>query len=30
VENVTNSRYQEVLGYNNLSRNIRGGTRLEW
>jgi vitamin B12 transporter len=30
VENVTNSRYQEVLGYNNLSRSIRGGTRLEW
>jgi outer membrane receptor protein involved in Fe transport len=30
VENVTNSLYQEVLGYNNLSRSIRGGTRLEW
>ena len=30
VENVTNSRYQEVLGYSNLSRSIRGGTRLEW
>ena len=30
VENVTNSRYQEVLGYNNISRSIRGGTRLEW
>jgi vitamin B12 transporter len=30
VENATNSRYQEVLGYNNLSRVIRGGTRLEW
>jgi vitamin B12 transporter len=30
VENVANSRYQEVLGYNNLSRSIRGGTRLEW
>ena len=30
VENVANSRYQEVLGYSNLSRSIRGGTRLEW
>ncbi len=30
VENVTNSLYQEVLGYNSLSRSIRGGARLEW
>jgi len=30
VENIANSLYQEVLGYNNLSRSIRGGARLEW
>jgi vitamin B12 transporter len=30
VENVANSLYQEVLGYNALSRNILGGARLEW
>jgi len=30
VENIANSLYQEVLGYNALSRNILGGARLEW
>ena len=30
VENVANSLYQEVLGYNALSRNILGGARFEW
>jgi vitamin B12 transporter len=30
VENLLNSRYQEVLGYSNLSRAIRGGLRAAW
>ena len=30
VDNLLNARYQEVLGYSNWSRGIRGGIRLEW
>lgn len=30
VENLANSLYQEVLGYNNLARNVLGGARFEW
>lgn len=30
VDNLLNSRYQEVLGYSSLARSIRGGVRLEW
>ncbi len=30
IENLLNSRYQEVLGYSSLSRMVRGGVRLEW
>ncbi len=30
AENLLNARYQEVLGYSNWSRGIRGGIRLEW
>ena len=29
-DNLLNSRYQEVLGYSNLSRGLRGGIRVEW
>jgi outer membrane receptor protein involved in Fe transport len=30
VENLLNSRYQEILGYPALSRSVHGGLRLEW
>lgn len=30
VDNLLNARYQEVLGYSNLSRSVTGGLRLEW
>ncbi len=30
ADNLLNSRYQEVLGYSNLSRGLRGGIRVEW
>jgi vitamin B12 transporter len=30
VENLTNERYEEVLGYPALSRNAHGGLRFEW
>lgn len=30
ADNLLNTRYQEVLGYSNLSRSLRGGLRLEW
>jgi vitamin B12 transporter len=30
VDNLLNKRYQEVLGYPALTRNVRGGLRLEW
>jgi outer membrane cobalamin receptor len=30
IENLLNSRYQEILGYPALSRGIHGGLRLEW
>ncbi|MEO7142992.1 MAG: TonB-dependent receptor [Bryobacteraceae bacterium] len=30
VENLLDESYQEVLGYNNLTRNAMGGVRLSW
>jgi vitamin B12 transporter len=30
VDNLANSRYEEVLGYSSLSRTIRGGLKLQW
>jgi vitamin B12 transporter len=30
VENLLNERYEEVLGYQALSRGILGGVRLHW
>jgi vitamin B12 transporter len=30
MDNLLNSRYQEVLGYSAPSRSLRGGIRLEW
>ena len=30
VENLLNSRYQEILGYPALSRSAHGGLRVEW
>jgi len=30
IENLLNSRYQEILGYPALSRSIHGGLRLQW
>ncbi len=30
VDNLLNSRYEEVLGYSSLSRSVRGGVRVEW
>jgi outer membrane cobalamin receptor len=30
LDNALNSRFEEALGYSNLSRSIRGGLRLSW
>lgn len=30
VDNLTNTRFEEVLGYANLARTVRGGLRLAW
>jgi outer membrane receptor protein involved in Fe transport len=30
VNNLLNERYEEVLGYQALSRNILGGVRIHW
>jgi vitamin B12 transporter len=30
VENLTNQRYQEILGYPAASRGVNGGLRFEW
>jgi vitamin B12 transporter len=30
VDNLVNERYEEVLGYQALSRNILGGVRIHW
>jgi outer membrane receptor protein involved in Fe transport len=30
VENLLNERYEEVLGYQALSRSVSGGARIHW
>jgi len=30
VDNLLNERYEEVLGYQALPRNIIGGVRISW
>jgi outer membrane cobalamin receptor len=30
LENILNERYEEVLGYQALSRSVIGGVRIHW